>query len=127
MIQGLNHVTLAVRDLAQSLLFYTEVLGCQQVATWPCGAYLLAGDLWLAFSVAEVEFALVSARIRNSGAQIWQENRSEGASLYFLDPNGHKLEIHLGSLREQLQAARLNPWPGLEITLDSENTKEPEK
>ena len=88
-----------------------ETLGTKPLARWSRGAYLLAGDLWLcltldertrsstlpeyshvAFSVREAEFNDASERIRTSGATIWKENESEGASLYFLDPDGHKLE-----------------------------------
>ncbi len=134
MIRGVNHITLAVRDVGESSKFYVAVLGCQQVARWPQGAYLLAGDVWLAlvqddhvrpgplpeyshiaFSVTPENFSALSARIYASGAIIWQENKSEGESLYFLDPNGHKLEIHASDLAARLRAARANPWPGLEL------------
>ena len=54
-------------------------------------------------------------RIKNSGAEIWQENWTEGDSLYFVDPNGHKLEIHASDLEARLESARQNPWEGLEF------------
>ena len=134
MIRGLNHITLSVGDISRSIDFYTAVLGLKPVARWPEGAYLLAGDLWLAlvvdgavrtrplpeythfaFTVAPEDFAALSQRIRRAGAPIWQENRTEGASLYFLDPDGHKLEIHVSDLAARLASARANPWPGLEL------------
>ena len=104
-------------------------MGAKPLARWSRGAYLLAGDVWLclaldeqtrsapapeyshiAFSVSAVGFDDAAARIRASGAAIWQENRSEGASLYFLDPDGHKLEIHAGDWRTRLAAMKLDPW-----------------
>lgn len=134
MIRGINHVTLAVRDADESISFYTSTLGCRIAARWPRGAYLIAGDTWLclvkddrlreailpeythiAFTVAPEDFDEMCARINASGAHIWQENRSEGASLYFADPNGHKLEIHASDLRARLDAIKREPWDGLEI------------
>jgi catechol 2,3-dioxygenase-like lactoylglutathione lyase family enzyme len=125
MIHGINHITLAVRDLEESCRFYTEVLECTLATRWPKGAYLLAGDVWLtlsldprarhaalpecthiAFSIDEEGFGSVSTRIKGSGARIWKENESEGASLYFEDPNGHKLELHVGDLESRLAALR---------------------
>ncbi|MEM9009104.1 MAG: VOC family protein [Cyanobacteria bacterium P01_F01_bin.86] len=50
MIQGRNHITLAVSDVETAFTFYREVLGCQPLARWQRGAYLLAGDLWLCLS-----------------------------------------------------------------------------
>lgn len=133
-MQGINHVTFSVRDIGESFDFYTRVLGMRPLARWPRGAYLMAGDTWIAllegrktrlsplpeythvaFSVSSEEFGALSERIRLAGAAIWQENRSEGASLYFLDPNGHKLEIHAGDIHTRLASARKNPWEGLEI------------
>ena len=129
MISGLNHLTLSVQDLDRSSRFYVDTLGLKPLARWPRGAYLLAGDLWLcltldeharsspppeyshiAFSVAGPQFDDFAARISASGAAIWQDNRSEGASLYFLDPDGHKLEIHAGDWRTRLTAMKEDPW-----------------
>jgi catechol 2,3-dioxygenase-like lactoylglutathione lyase family enzyme len=135
-IKGVNQVTLAVRDLAESMRFYGEVLGLRLVARWPRGAYFAAGDLWLALqldpmarsgplpeythvalTVEPSDFDGLADRIRTAGATIWQDNRSEGASLYFLDPTGHKLEIHASDLAARLRSARERPWEGLEVLL----------
>jgi catechol 2,3-dioxygenase-like lactoylglutathione lyase family enzyme len=118
----------------KSFDFYSTTLGLAPVARWPKGAYLLAGTLWvalvldpairseplpeythIAFSVPRHDFSGLSERIRASGATIWQDNWTEGESLYFLDPNGHKLEIHASDLSARLQAARQDPWEGLEF------------
>jgi len=135
MISGLNHITLAVRDIDCSFRFYMETLGSRPLARWSKGAYLLVGDLWLcltldertsslprpeyshiAFSVHAARFDDAAASIRASGAVIWQDNRSEGASLYFLDPDGHKLEIHAGDWRTRLAAMKDDPWePSIEF------------
>ncbi|EIM03354.1 hypothetical protein UU5_00730 [Rhodanobacter sp. 115] len=53
--------------------------------------------------------------IRSCNVVLWKENRSEGDSLYFLDPDGHKLEIHAGDLRSRLAALRQQPYEGLEL------------
>ena len=134
MIKGINHITLSVKDVDQSFEFYTQILGFKPVAKWPKGAYLLAGDLWfclflddntrksklpeythIAFTISEQNFKVMSERIKKSGAKIWQENRTEGDSLYFVDPNGHKLEIHASSLKARIKRAKINPWDGLEF------------
>lgn len=132
-ITGLNHITLAVADLARSLAFYRDVLGCTVRATWADGAYLEAGTLWLclsreddlqsatapgyshiAFTVPEADYPALSARLAKQ-CPIWKDNRSEGASTYFLDPDGHKLEIHVGALESRLRAYRDNPDKGVRV------------
>jgi catechol 2,3-dioxygenase-like lactoylglutathione lyase family enzyme len=134
MITGVNHITLSAKDVEESFAFYTQVLGFRPVAKWSRGAYLLAGDMWLAlvldervreralpeythiaFTVPSEDFEHLSTRIKQSGAEIWQENWTEGASLYFVDPNGHKLEIHASDLRTRIRTAKENPWEGLEF------------
>jgi catechol 2,3-dioxygenase-like lactoylglutathione lyase family enzyme len=134
MITGVNHITLSIRDVAESFTFYTDVLEFRPLARWPRGAYLLAGDMWvalvldahvrtaalpeythIAFTVASADFAALSERIRAAGAPIWQENWTEGDSLYFCDPNGHKLEIHASDLAARMRSARAAPWEGLEF------------
>ena len=132
MITGINHITLSIADAEHSFRFYTSILGFRPVAKWPKGAYLLAGDTWIAlvadphtrqaalpeythiaFSISAQDIGSLSERIRASGATIWQENWTEGDSLYFLDPDGHKLEIHASDLAARIATAKAQPWDGL--------------
>ncbi len=133
MVSGINHLTLAVSDLERSFAFYTRLVGLKPIVKWARGAYLLAGDDWIclsldettrpgplpdythvAFSVDAEAFASIAQAIREQGVTIWKENRSEGDSLYFLDPDGHKLEIHSGNLESRLAELRRKPYEGLE-------------
>lgn len=129
MVTGLNHVTLSVVDLEQAFRFYSEVLGLRPVARWYKGAYLTAGDFWIcltleselterpvnptydhiAFTVSASDYAALCARLMDARAQQWQENHSEGDSFYFLDPDGHKLEIHVTDLESRMEALRRTP------------------
>lgn len=123
-VSGLNHLTLAVSDLDRSIAFYRDLLGCDLKAVWDDGAYLEAGALWLclsvdaragevqradythyAFDVGAEGFEALAARIR-SHARLWKKNASEGASLYFLDPDDHRLELHVGTLASRLEHYR---------------------
>lgn len=131
MLTGLNHLTLSVRDLDRSVVFYRDTLGLRLHARWERGAYLSAGDLWLclsldagaaistggythyAFSISQEDFPAFAARLRTAGVAEWQRNRSAGDSLYFLDPDGHQLEIHVGSLAQRLAACRAAPYQGM--------------
>jgi catechol 2,3-dioxygenase-like lactoylglutathione lyase family enzyme len=134
MITGINHLTLSVKQLARSYRFYVNVLGCKPIAKWPKGAYVTAGNVWVAlvadrhtrsgplpeythvaFRVPALSFDAFAERIRASSAKIFQENVTEGKSLYFLDPDGHKLEIHAGDLKSRLASARKAPWKGLKF------------
>lgn len=132
MITGINHLTLSVSSIEESFDFYTTILTFKPLARWPKGAYLLAGNLWIAlvvdentrskplaeyshiaFSVSPENFLKLRQRIQEFGAKIWQENWTEGDSVYFCDPNGHKLEIHSSDLAARLKSAREKPWEGL--------------
>ncbi|MBO9539074.1 fosfomycin resistance glutathione transferase [bacterium] len=131
MISGINHITLSVRDIERSFDFYAEVLGLKPLVRWNQGAYFLAGATWLAltldedtreqplpeythlaFTVSETDFQAMCQRVLASGAEVWQPNSSEGASLYFTDPNGHKLELHASDLETRLRTAKDHPWEG---------------
>lgn len=133
-VLGLNHITLAVADVQRSLTFYQDILGCTLRALWADGAYLEAGSFWLclscddgrarqtphadythvAFSVSRDDFAAMSETLM-SNCVIWKENSSEGDSVYFLDPDGHKLEIHVGSLESRLQHYLNNPSKNVQV------------
>jgi catechol 2,3-dioxygenase-like lactoylglutathione lyase family enzyme len=139
MITGLNHITLAVRDIDISFKFYRDILGFTPLCKWEGSAYFLIGQpedphaLWFcldrnpkressscsthyAFSVSLDHFDALSKRVVESGAQIYQPNTTPGKSLYFLDPDAHKLEIHIGNWQDRLKAKKDNPgnWKNIE-------------
>lgn len=130
MLRGVNHITIAVSDLNCSLAFYTELLGMQAHVRWDKGAYLSLGSTWfclscdvvspaqdyshLALDIAEEDYAAFAEKLRSAGVREWKENRSEGYSLYFLDPDGYKLEVHCGGLQSRLTSLESMPYPGLE-------------
>lgn len=128
MVAGFNHLTLAVSDLDRSFEFYVDVLGFNPEGRWDEGAYLSADSLWLclslghtspandythyAFSVDKSQFQPINDRILDVSTNSWKANTSEGMSHYFLDPDGHKLEIHCGSLLDRLASIENNPYSG---------------
>jgi len=128
-LNGINHITVAVSDLEESFDFYASLLGMKPEVKWESGAYLSVGDLWvclstddaspardyshISFSVAENDFQVYCSQLLSSGVETWKKNSSEGDSLYILDPDGHKLEIHIGSLKSRLQELKSNPYKGL--------------
>ncbi|MDC0695430.1 FosA family fosfomycin resistance glutathione transferase [Klebsiella pasteurii] len=143
MLSGLNHLTLAVSQLAPSVAFYQQLPGMTLRARWDNGAYFSCGDLWLclsldpqrrvtppeesdythyAFSIAEADFALFAGRLNAAGVPVWKTNKSEGASHYFLDPDGHKLELHVGNLAQRLAACRAKPYKGMVFFGEDEPT-----
>jgi catechol 2,3-dioxygenase-like lactoylglutathione lyase family enzyme len=138
MLTGLNHLTLAVSDLNRSLAFYRDVLHLRVEATWDAGAYLSLPGLWLclsldaqrrtepgadythyAFSLNAEDFPAFVQQLRAANVQPWRDNRSEGASYYFLDPDGHKLEAHVGDLASRLAACRQQPYAGMRFFHES--------
>ena len=131
-VTGLNHLTLATADLSRAFDFYAGVLGCRPRARWARGAYLSADDLWLclsldadsrpsvdythvAFSVAGDALDAWRDRLEGAGVRFWKTNTSEGDSLYVLDPDGHRLELHVGDLDSRLAALQDVPYDGLEL------------
>lgn len=129
MITGINHITFSVRDLNESIAFYRDFLGMKLHVFWDTGAYLTAGETWLclslgepkpamdythlAFSVSAQALAELRTQLKQASVTEWQQNTSEGDSLYILDPNGHRLELHCGSLQTRLAALQKSPYKGL--------------
>lgn len=133
MLQDMNHITLAITDIQRSFTFYREVLGLKPLCLWDKGAYFLVGNFWFclnvdekrqpspcythyAFTVSQNDFDEITARITQSGAYVFKENTSPGESLYFLDPDGHKLEIHASNWKERVAIKKENPglWKNVE-------------
>jgi catechol 2,3-dioxygenase-like lactoylglutathione lyase family enzyme len=133
----MNHITLAVKDIEKAFAFYHDTLGLTPLAKWDKGAYFLVGPkengFWFclnvdekrqlnpcythyAFGVDQNNFERLSQKIVNSGAQVFKENTSPGNSLYFLDPDGHKLELHVGDWKSRIEAKKANigAWKNVE-------------
>ena len=131
MLQGLNHITIAVRDMSTSFEFYVKVLGMKPHVKWSKGAYLSLGNLWfclnldesfpscdythIAFDVLKDDFEDMKKLMLKNHVIQWQKNRSEGNSIYILDPDGHKLEIHVGNLKSRLKTMKSENFPNLEF------------
>ncbi|WP_054914221.1 fosfomycin resistance glutathione transferase [Pseudomonas sp. NBRC 111127] len=129
MITGINHITFSVSDLDSSIQFYRGFLGMKLHVLWDTGAYLTAGDTWLclslgepdpakdythvAFSISENALSELRAKRGEMGFKEWKQNTSEGESLYLLDPNGHRLELHCGTLATRLAELENSPYKGL--------------
>jgi hypothetical protein len=69
----------------------------------------------LAFSLDEGTLEKFTFAIQAKGITIWKQNTGEGAPLYFLDPDKHKLEVHVGSLESRLAALKEQPYENLEL------------
>ena len=63
-----------------------------------------------AFSISAGDFPLLVERLRSQDVASWQENRSEGDSFCFLDPDGHRLELHVGDLASRLRQCGQQPY-----------------
>lgn len=137
-ITGINHITFATKDLNVSIEFYCKMLEATVVVKWRTGAYLLLGNLWLclsydentklcsnkeythiAFDIAADDFETLKEKILNKkNIIIWKENKSEGESLYILDPDFNKLEIHASRLKNRIEFITKNPLPDMELNHD---------
>jgi catechol 2,3-dioxygenase-like lactoylglutathione lyase family enzyme len=113
----LNHTIVAARDRRQSASFLADVLGVAPPTTFgPFAVVALANDVSLdfvddeqvhprhyAFLVTEQEFDEIFGRIRARGLDYWADpfrrhpgeiNTNDGGrGVYWLDPDGHLLEI----------------------------------
>ena len=122
MVTGINHITLTVSNIREAFDFYTRTLGMTPVMRSGWSAYFLAGDTWvaivkgaprnderydhIAFDVSEEDFEAACAAIKRSGSVEWKPNESEGASFYFRDPSGNKLEIHTTDLKTRIRSGK---------------------
>tara|TARA_R100001129_G_scaffold94168_1_gene64066 strand:- start:1748 stop:2149 length:402 start_codon:yes stop_codon:yes gene_type:complete len=129
MIGGLSHITIAVSDIDVSLDFYAGFLGFRPIVRWDGGIYLEAGSLWLCLSLdnpapstdySHIAFRIEASVLENCKHYIdlreipqWKENSSEGDSIYVLDPDGHKIELHVGNLDSRLDFLKSAPYSGL--------------
>ncbi|MEK4481988.1 MULTISPECIES: VOC family protein [Paenibacillus] len=124
-VEGFNHVTVNVSNLANYLNFYTGVLGLQLVHRGKTDAYLEWGSAWIcllekpdymaitdkvvgvdhiAFSIAEEHFEEAVQVLQTQNVPIIRGpiKRGIGWTVNFLDPDGIQLELHTSNLRERM-------------------------
>jgi len=126
-IKGIDHVAVNVRDLNQSLEFYTKVVGLKITEREPskpgieyfldCGPRSLIGIIQandfednhpfkseglganhFSFQVHAKDFDPMVKRLEDFGAKIeFAKKREKSWSLYFYDIDGNKLEVLRGT------------------------------
>lgn len=119
-VEGIDHVALAVRDVAAAARWYQDVLGLERRYAEVWGdfpAVVCAGSTCLAlfpvgtahpspppprgtlamrhvaFRVDRVNFGQAQAALRARGIAFRAEDHAAALSVYFTDPDGHQLEI----------------------------------
>ena len=124
MIQSINHVTYSVTDIKQSIAFYKDILKVNILVESDKTAYFTLGGLWLALNEEkdiprnEIQYSYTHMAFTNDESEFdewyqWlKENNvnilegrtrdvKEKKSIYFTDPDGHKLELHTGTLEDR--------------------------
>lgn len=69
-----------------------------------------------AFSVGQDDFAALRERLIARHVEAWKDNTSEGDSFYFLAPDGHRLESHVGGLASRLAECHGRPYRDMEFS-----------
>ncbi|PTK42695.1 metallothiol transferase FosB, partial [Staphylococcus saprophyticus] len=129
MIQSINHVTYSVSDIKASITFYKDILKANILVESDKTAYFTVGGLWLAlneekdiprneiaysythmaFTIDESEFDEWYQWYKDNNVNILEgRNRDvrDKNSIYFTDPDVHKLELHTGTLQDRLDYSR---------------------
>ena len=119
-LEGIDHVALAVRDVAASARWYIDVLGFEPryegmwngvpvfvgkgrtaLALFPAHKAALPptsrgeriGMLHLAFGATRAEFLAAQADLKSRGISFSFQDHEISHSIYFRDPDGNDLEI----------------------------------
>ena len=120
MINGINHITISVKNIDIAFSFYKEILGFKPVMKSSRSAYFLAGKIWIAldqkenyipsenyshicFNVKRSHYKTFIEKIKKNEIKEWQKNETEGDSLYILDDSGNKLEIHFSTIKDRIK------------------------
>ncbi len=118
-LEGIDHIALSVRDLDEATRWYTEVLGFEPKfpgqwngvptflakgttalalfpahhATASAGPSHGARFLHLAFRADRAGFVAAQKELKERGIPFTFEDHKISHSIYFVDPDGHELEI----------------------------------
>ncbi|WP_205092486.1 FosM family fosfomycin resistance protein [Thalassobacillus pellis] len=124
-IKGINHLLFSVSDLDHSIAFYQDVFGARLLIKGKTTAYFDLNGIWLAlneeadiprneishsythiaFSIDETEITSVYKKMESLNVNILSgrsRDERDKKSIYFTDPDGHKFELHTGTLQERI-------------------------
>jgi catechol-2,3-dioxygenase len=120
MINGINHITISVKDIDSAFLFYKDVLQLKPIMKSKRSAYFCAGKTWIAldqrdqfvpsenyshicFNISKRQYEKCIKTIKEKNIKQWQQNETEGDSLYIFDDSENKLEIHFSTLKARIK------------------------
>ncbi|MDA1475795.1 metallothiol transferase FosB [Bacillus sp. CLL-3-40] len=120
-ITGINHLLFSVSDLETSVRFYEKVFEAKWLVKSKKTAYFDLNGIWLAlneeknlqrtqihdsythlaFSMAQIDLPDWEVKLKALGVKVLKGRKGHG-SIYFSDPDGHKFELHTGSVFDRL-------------------------
>lgn len=133
-LEGIDHIALSVSDVDRSVAWYQEVLGLERrfdeawgnhpafvgigttaLALFPTTAAQSKQTRGrdrismrhLAFRADRANFEKAQAELRGHGVSFTFQDHEISHSIYFLDPDGHEIEITTYEIRGQDSGARI--------------------
>jgi metallothiol transferase len=124
-VKGLNHFLFSVSNLEKSIDFYQTVFEAKLLIKGKNTAYFDLNGMWLAlnvekdiarneiyqsythiaFTINEADFDHILTKLIKLNVNIIPSrirDEKDKKSIYFTDPDGHKFELHTGTLQDRL-------------------------